>query len=219
MMSFMLFIVAYLLGSIPFGLLIARAHGVDLRAVGSGNIGATNVSRALGRKWAYVCFVLDVLKGLVPMLLARPMGIVSETPGTGELFVWLLAGCAAVCGHIFPIYLKFNGGKGVATSLGVVLGVWPYFTLCGIMIFAVWGICVLIWRYVSLASIIAAVSFPVAFSILTATLDTWRFSQLWPLLAVAILMPILVIARHAENIKRLLEGSETKILQPKTPQV
>lgn len=216
-MPVLLTIFAYLLGSVPFGLLIARVHGIDLRTVGSGNIGATNVSRALGRKWAYVCFVLDVLKGLIPMLLARWLGIVSDEPGTRELFVWLLAGCAAVCGHIFPIYLKFKGGKGVATSLGVVLGVWPYFTLCGIAVFAVWGVCVLIWRYVSLASILAALSFPIIFGVLTAVLESWRFYQLWPLFVIATVMPILVIVRHAENIKRLLDGSESKILQKKKP--
>lgn len=215
MLSFLLVVASYLLGSIPFGLLIAGAHGIDLRTVGSGNIGATNVSRALGRKWAYVCFVLDVLKGLLPMMTARWIGAVSDEAKTAELFVWLLAGCAAVCGHIFPVYLKFKGGKGVATSLGVVLGVWPYFTLCGFAVFAVWGACVLIWRYVSLASIIAAVSFPIVFSLLTAAFESWRFSQLWPLLVIAVLMPILVVARHAENIKRLLEGSENKILQKK----
>lgn len=215
LLLFLLLIAAYLLGSVPFGLLIARAHGIDLRTVGSGNIGATNVSRALGRKWAYVCFLLDVLKGLVPMLLARWLGVVSDEPGTGELFIWLLVGCAAICGHIFPIYLKFKGGKGVATSLGVLLGVWPYFTLSGLAVFAVWGVCVLIWRYVSLASILGAVSFPLIFGGMTAMIETWRFSQLWPLFAAAVLMPILVIARHAENIKRLLEGSESKILQKK----
>jgi len=213
--AILLVIVAYLLGSIPFGLLIARAHGIDLRTVGSGNIGATNVSRALGRKWAYVCFGLDVAKGLVPMLLAHRLGVVSSSPTTRELLIWLLIGCTAVCGHIFPIYLKFKGGKGVATSLGVVLGVWPYFTICGILIFAIWGVCALIWRYVSLASIIAAACFPILFSIFIAVIESWRFLELWPLLAVAIVMPILVIARHAENIKRLLEGTESKILQKK----
>ncbi len=211
----LLLLFAYLLGSVPFGLLIARAHGIDLRTVGSGNIGATNVSRALGRKWAYVCFVLDVAKGLVPMLLARRLGIVSEQPATQELFFWMLVGAAAVCGHIFPVYLRFKGGKGVATSLGVGLGLWPYFTLCGIAAFVVWSVCVLIWRYVSLASIVAATSFPIALTILTAALEDWRFGQLWPLFIVAVLMALLIVARHAENIKRLLEGSESKILQKK----
>lgn len=206
----LLLIFAYLLGSVPFGLLLARTRGVNIRAVGSGNIGATNVGRALGRKYGILCFVLDVFKGLLPMLLARWIGVVSSQPKTDELFVWLLAGCAAVCGHVFPIYLRFRGGKGVATSLGVVLGLWPYFTVCGVVVFAVWGVCVWVWRYVSLASIVAAVSFPVVFVVLTVVLESWQFAQLWPLLVVAVLMPVLVVARHAENIKRLLEGSEDK---------
>jgi acyl phosphate:glycerol-3-phosphate acyltransferase len=213
LIGFILF--AYVLGSVPFGWLIARAHGVDLRTVGSGNIGATNVSRALGRTWAYVCFVLDVLKGLLPMLLAKQVGVVGTAPDAAALWMWLLIGCAAVCGHIFPVYLRFKGGKGVATSLGVVLGVWPYFTLCGLAVLAVWAVCVLVWRYVSLASIVAAASFPLIFAGLTAVLEAWRFGQLWPLFVVAVLMPILVVARHAENIKRLMEGSEHKILQKK----
>lgn len=206
-----LIVAAYFLGAIPFGYLIARAHGVDLRAVGSGNIGATNVARALGKKWAYACFVLDVLKGLMPMLLAVWLGLVSPQPGTQELVLWLLVGCAAVCGHIFPIYLRFKGGKGVATSLGVVLGLWPYFTLSGFAAFTVWVVCVLIWRYVSLASIMAALSFPVVFIAFTVSCEDWRLSELWPLLVVAVLMGLLVVARHAENIKRLLEGSEHRI--------
>ena len=115
-------IAAYLLGSIPFGLLIAKAHGKDLRSIGSGNIGATNVSRALGRKWAYVCFVLDVLKGLIPMLATM---LIAEPDSVVLLWLWLAIGCAAILGHIFPIYVKFKGGKGVATSFGVALGLWP----------------------------------------------------------------------------------------------
>jgi len=133
---------AYLLGSIPFGLLIARAHGKDLRSVGSGNIGATNVSRALGRKWAYVCFLLDVLKGLIPtlaaMLLAGPEVSGSYSERLVMLWLWLAVGCAAVVGHIFPVYIRFKGGKGVATSFGVALGIWPYFTICAAVAIAVW---------------------------------------------------------------------------------
>ena len=101
-------IAAYLLGSIPFGLLIAKAHGKDLRSIGSGNIGATNVSRALGRKWAYFCFALDVLKGLIPMLTTM---LVAKPDSVLDLWLWLAVGCAAILGHVFPIYLKFRGGN------------------------------------------------------------------------------------------------------------
>lgn len=206
-----LIVAAYLLGSIPFGLLIARAHGIDLRKVGSGNIGATNVSRALGKKWAYVCFMLDLAKGLMPMLLATAWGLVDETVSVTQLGMWLAVGCASILGHVFPIYLGFKGGKGVATSLGVVLGLWPYYTVSGLIAFATWVLALFIWRYVSLASILAAIMFPVALTLLIGLIPQWHYRELWPLYVAAIGMPLLVIARHAENIKRLLEGSESKI--------
>ena len=203
---------SYLLGSIPFGLLIVKSHGKDIRSIGSGNIGATNVSRALGKKWAYFCFLLDCLKGLVPMLIAKPF----ITPLTVvSMSLWLLVGCAAVVGHIFPIYLKFKGGKGMSTCMGIVLGLYPYYTLPGLISFAVWIISVLLWRYVSLASIIAAVTFPISLVTAIILLHGWPLADLWPLLVVALVIPALVIARHVENIKRLLEGSEPKVLQRK----
>ncbi len=199
---------AYLLGSIPFGLLIAKAHGKDLRSIGSGNIGATNVSRALDRKWAYVCFALDVMKGLVPMLvimfIAKPVGLVM-------LLLWLVVGCAAILGHIFPIYIKFKGGKGVATSFGVALGLWPYYTICALFAITIWVVVVLIWRYVSLASIIGSVSFPAVLILAIILKPGWDFISLWPLLVAATAIPLMVIIRHRENIKRLLAGTESKI--------
>jgi glycerol-3-phosphate acyltransferase PlsY len=205
---------AYLLGSIPFGLLIAKAHGKDIRSIGSGNIGATNVSRALGRKWAYVCFTLDALKGLIPMLVARPfvlqLPLSSYATGT---WLWLSVGCAAILGHVFPIYLIFKGGKGVATSFGVALGLWPYFTLCALVVIVVWIAVVLIWRYVSLASIAAAIAFPLVLILAISIIPSWDFNYLWPLLAVATLIPLFVIFRHRENINRLIAGTENRILE------
>jgi glycerol-3-phosphate acyltransferase PlsY len=206
-------VAAYLLGSIPFGLLIAKAHGKDLRSIGSGNIGATNVSRALGRKWAYFCFVLDVLKGLIPMLvtmlIAKPGGII-------PLLLWLVVGCSAIMGHIFPIYVKFKGGKGVATSFGVALGLWPYYTICVLFAAGVWVVVVLIWRYVSLASIAASVTFPLVLFLAMIFMPDWAFTNLWPILITSIAIPVMVIIRHRENIKRLREGTESKILQTKS---
>ena len=204
---------AYLLGSVPFGVIIARAHGKDLRTIGSGNTGATNVGRALGKKWGYICFILDCGKGLAVMLAGKMMA--GGSPGAGEFCLWLTAGCAAIVGHIFPIYLKFKGGKGVATSLGMVLGLYPYYTLPGLMTFAIWAIVVLIWRYISLASIIAAAAFPAILIIMIIANpgQQWQFAGLWPLVLVAMLMATLVVVRHVENIKRLLEGSESKVLQ------
>jgi len=205
-----LIIVAYLLGSIPFGLLIAGAHGKDLRAIGSGNIGATNLSRALGRKWAYICFLLDVLKGLLPMVVA--IRIISSPPTASELFLALAVGCAAVLGHIFPIYIKFKGGKGVATSFGVALGLWPYYTICSLIVFAVWACVVLIWRYISLASIVASIAFPITLVLAIVFIPAWNFDNLWPLLIAAVAIPLMVITRHRENIKRLIAGTESKVL-------
>jgi glycerol-3-phosphate acyltransferase PlsY len=213
MILIVLIIGSYLLGSIPFGLLIAKAHGMDLRSIGSGNIGATNVSRALGRKWAYVCFVLDVFKGLIPMLVTM---LVIKPDSVLTLWLWLAVGCAAILGHIFPIYVKFKGGKGVSTSFGVALGLWPYFTVCALFFAATWVVVVLIWRYVSLASVAASVTFPLVLIVAIILTPGWDFSLLWPVLITSIAIPVMVIIRHRENIKRLLTGTESKVLQAKS---
>lgn len=205
-------IAAYLIGSVPFGLLITAAHGKDLRTIGSGNIGATNVARALGKKWAYVCFALDLLKGLVPMLLAQPL-LSTQTNNNYVtlLLLWLAVGCAAIIGHIFPIYLKFKGGKGVATSFGVALGLWPYFTISALFAVSIWLVVVLIWRYVSLASIVASVAFPIFLLSTISLKQSWQFASLWPLVVASVAIPLMVIIRHRENVKRLLAGTEHKI--------
>lgn len=210
-----LIIFAYLLGAVPFGFLIGKAHGKDLRQIGSGNIGATNAARMLGKKWGTICFVLDVGKGLVPMLLVPAMGLLHQPLTTGQLVLWILVGVAAVLGHVFPVYLGFKGGKGVATSLGIVLGLWPYFTVCGIAVFVIWAATLAIWRYVSVSSIIAAVSFPVILIGCIVSIESWSFNQLWPLVSIAVLMALLVVVRHRSNIVRLRNGSETKVFQRK----
>ena len=202
---------AYLLGSISFGMLIAAAHGVDLRKVGSGNIGATNLSRALGKQWAYVCFVLDLAKGFLPTLAAGLW--LGENGTTRGLVAQLAVGCAAILGHVFPVYLGFKGGKGVATSFGVALGLWPYYTVCAVIALVVWIVVVLIWRYVSLASLAAAIAFPVVFVVAVAIIPRWRFAELWPLLIVGIVIPFMVFILHRDNIVRLLAGTESKVLQ------
>jgi glycerol-3-phosphate acyltransferase PlsY len=206
-------IAAYLIGSIPFGLIIAKAHGKDLSSIGSGNIGATNVARALGRKWAYLCFLLDMLKGLVPMIIAKYIPAHSQAGQALFICLWLTVGIAAILGHMFPIYLKSKGGKGVATSLGVALGLWPYYTVCAFVALCVWAVVVLTWRYVSLASIAASVAFAVTLLLIVLLTPGWDFNNLWPLLIAATAIPLMVIIRHRENIKRLRAGTESKILQ------
>ncbi len=201
--------IAYLLGSIPFGLIIAKAHGRDLRSIGSGNIGATNLARALGKKWACFCFALDAAKGLAPMLAAAKL--IDSAPTTIELFLWLAVGSAAVLGHIFPIYIRFKGGKGVATSFGVALGLWPYYTICAAAAFLIWVVVVLLWRYISLASIAASVTFPITLILAVILTPAWHFANLWPILITAIAIPLMVVVRHRENIKRIIAGTESKI--------
>jgi glycerol-3-phosphate acyltransferase PlsY len=208
-------VAAYLVGAIPFAQIIARAHGKDLRTIGSGNIGATNLARACGRKWGYACFALDVLKGLIPVAAARIVaGRLLETDtavGPGFLALWLAVGVAAILGHVFPVYLKFKGGKGVSTSFGVGLGLWPYFTVAAVVALGVWLLCAAIWRYVSLASICASVTFPVTLAVAIAAKHDWDLANLWPLLIASIAIPLLVIVLHRKNIERLLAGTESKI--------
>ncbi|MFI4911613.1 MAG: glycerol-3-phosphate 1-O-acyltransferase PlsY [Sedimentisphaeraceae bacterium JB056] len=204
-----LVIAAYLLGSVPFGLLIARTKSIDLRSIGSGNIGATNVGRALGRKWAYVCFLLDAFKGALPMIIAA--NLIDKPVSISDLWLWVLVGCAAVAGHMYPVYINFKGGKGVATSLGMVLGLWPYYTTSGIICFSIWAVTLFIWKYVSLSSIIAALLFPIVFSLIVCFNSTWEMATLWPLLIVAIIMGLLVVIKHRENITRLKNGTENKV--------
>jgi glycerol-3-phosphate acyltransferase PlsY len=204
-------LVAYGIGAIPFGVLIARSRGVDLRKTGSGNVGATNVGRVLGRRWGYLCFALDVAKGFLPVLivglLLRPQ---QGNPEPLKQLVWLLAGCGAILGHVFSFWLGFRGGKGVATALGVVLGIYPYFTYAGGAALAVWIAVTLVSRYVSLGSIIAAVAFVPLFALLSLLLG-WSITELWPLVIFAAAMVVLIIVRHRTNIGRLLNGAENKI--------
>jgi len=209
-------VAAYLCGAIPFGVLIARARGVDLRKQGSGNIGATNVARALGRKYGYLCFALDVLKGLLPVLLAGRLvhAMHQGVPTAAVQGAWLAVGVGAVLGHVFSVFVGFRGGKGVATSLGVVLGFYPYLTPAGLAAFVIWIACALIWRYVSLASIVAVTAFPLLFAG-SCVLLGWPLGRLWPLLAFAAAMAVLVVVRHRANIGRLLNGTESKIGSPR----
>lgn len=206
MMLAVVFLCGYIVGSIPFGLLIGKIKGVDIRQLGSKNVGATNVARVLGRKWGYLCFFLDMAKGLAPTLTAC-LNFNSPSLPTGGQTLWLTVALGCMLGHVFPVWLKFRGGKGVATALGVVLGVYPYFTFAGLAAFAVWIIVTLISRYVSLGSIVAAAAFLGFFIYFNfASLE-----KLLPLTIFASLIVLLIIVRHRANIRRLIAGQENKI--------
>jgi glycerol-3-phosphate acyltransferase PlsY len=202
---------SYLVGSIPVGYLYARARGVDVRTVGSGNIGATNVGRVFGLRHFFVVFFLDVLKGAAPCVAA---GLLLGGLRLGESAGWLhslariVTALSAVCGHVLPCWLRFKGGKGVATSLGVVLGTFPHFTFPGLIALGVWGLVAWASRYVSLASMAAAVTFCLAY----VGLYYWRApgAQV-PLLGFAVLVPALIVLTHRSNIRRLLAGTENRI--------
>jgi glycerol-3-phosphate acyltransferase PlsY len=183
-------ILAYLLGSIPFGVLITRALGLgDLRAIGSGNIGATNVLRTGNKGAAAATLILDGGKGAVAVLLARHFG--GETAA-------MVAALAAFLGHLFPVWLGFRGGKGVATFLGVTLALaWP----AGLLACATWLVTAFLFRFSSLAALVAAVSVPVWLALLGR-------SDLVPL---GIALAMLIFVRHHANIRRLLDGSEPRI--------
>ena len=194
---------SYLLGSIPFGYLAARFVGIDIRQAGSGNVGATNVVRVLGKKYGYPVFALDVLKGFVPakisMLLAPGVPPQWNSP---EIF-GILAAIASVLGHLYPLWLKFKGGKGVATSAGALLALTPTATLVGV---GIWIIVFWLSGYVSLASMVAAIVLPIVILMLRSQ-DQNRGN---PLVCTAACVAAIVIWRHRSNLNRLIRGTEPR---------
>lgn len=219
-MSWTLFILlGYLLGSIPFGVLIARARGVDIRATGSRNIGATNVGRVLGRRFGIACFALDLVKGAAPVLAAGAWHGLLVRPaveiGPAESLPWLAVAAAAVAGHMASIYLRFAGGKGVATSFGAMLAMWPLLTLPAIGALVTWYAVLRLSRIVSAASLAAAASLPlwaVASLIPSAgAAPGATIARAWPPILVTALLALLVAWRHRANIGRLRRGEEPRI--------
>jgi glycerol-3-phosphate acyltransferase PlsY len=203
---------AYAIGAVPFGYLCARlVKGIDIREHGSKNIGATNVGRVCGRPWGVLVFILDFLKGAGPVFLAFPLllkGAWGEpVPPDASRAWWTIAGCgaAAILGHMFPVTLRFRGGKGVATATGVFAVLAP--AAAGIAL-ATWLLFAALFRYVSLASIVAAAAL-VAAQITMAGADAT--GEKMPVTILTAVMALLVIVRHASNIKRLVEGTERKI--------
>lgn len=201
--------VAYLLGSIPFGLIVGLSKGIDPRTAGSGNIGATNVGRLLGGKFFAIVFTLDLLKGLIPMLLAAVI-LRGEARNQSQYVLWLLIGFATILGHMFSLFLKFKGGKGVATTLGVALGVFPYYTLPALVAAAGFVAIFLISRIVSISSIGAVAVFLVAYITMGLLLNWDILGSQLPLLVFAILLCILIVYRHRSNIARLRAGTENR---------
>jgi glycerol-3-phosphate acyltransferase PlsY len=179
---------AYLVGSIPTGVLLGRVAGVDVRREGSGNIGATNVARTAGRGLGILTLVGDALKGLVPVLIAHALSL------DGAIVAGV--GVAALCGHVFSVFLGFRGGKGVATGVGVLLGLAPASVPLPLAIFIA---TMAATRIVSLSSILAVLSAPLA---------VWLWGYSSSVVAAAVAMAIVIVYRHQENISRLLAGTE-----------
>lgn len=191
-MTIFLVLLCYIVGSIPFGYITVKlfAH-IDIRTVGSGNIGATNAGRVLG-KWGFlVVFVLDFLKGYVPIKIIHIY--------YGESYLLLLVAFSIILGHMFTIFLKFKGGKGVATGLGIFAALDPFATLIGVIVF---GFVVILSKMVSLSSIIASVGIAVYL---------WMFSNWIPLNLTVTIIVLLIIYRHKDNIIRICHGTENKI--------
>jgi acyl phosphate:glycerol-3-phosphate acyltransferase len=191
----------YLLGSIPFGLIFGRLAGVDVRQHGSKNIGATNVWRVCGAKFGLPVFVLDAGKGVAAVLLAQWL---AARFGGDPQWAGIAGAMACVLGHSFPVWLKFKGGKGVATSLGVLLAMLPVESVAA---FALWGVLLYLTRYVSVASIFASLSLG-----LFAAIAQWLgYGRGWPYVGFAVVAGILVVVRHKANIQRLLAGTESRL--------
>lgn len=198
---------AYVVGATPFGYIAGRMRGIDIREHGSGNIGATNVFRVLGKRTGIPVFILDMLKGLVPVLvtgwLVRRQGIDSDWPS-------IVAAVCAVLGHNFTFWLSFKGGKGIATSAGVLLALLPLPLLAALV---VWLVLFFTTRYVALGSIGAAITVPVV----AAVLHFWRAAPSLPLVCFAVLIGVLGVWRHHSNIRRLLNGTENRFVRKKAP--
>lgn len=187
----LLIIFAYLIGSIPVGVILGKLKGIDPRKTGSGNIGATNVMRAAGKKLGIITLLLDAAKGFLPIVAAKAFG-------AGD-YVIAMVGLVVFLGHVFPVFLKFRGGKGVATALGVYLALRPMVILAAFVVFVV---VFAIWRYVSLASMIAAMVVPIGLYLVGAP---------GAFIVMAILITLVVILRHKDNISRLIKRTESKL--------
>ncbi|HEX9164133.1 MAG TPA: glycerol-3-phosphate 1-O-acyltransferase PlsY [Thermoanaerobaculia bacterium] len=215
MLPLALIVVSYLIGSIPFSYLVARvAAGADIRQQGSRNVGATNVARTAGKSAGVIALLLDITKGYTTIEIARwivarpdwPFAAVSTSPVHSREMWVALAGLIAVLAHMFPVWLRFHGGKGVATAAGVFLALDPIVVAAAAIVFI---IVILTTRFVSLASILAAASIPVFFRFLVHDAPFWR-------IVITIIISICVITKHHSNIARLTQGTERRMGQRKS---
>ena len=193
-------VVAYLLGSIPTGYLVGMAKGIDVRKAGSGNIGATNAFRILGKGAGILVLFVDALKGWLAAALVPKLAHTMINP-TGEdtEYLQIIGGVMVILGHNYTCWLKFKGGKGIATSAGVLIALIPWAFAVG---FVAWMAVFFLTRYVSLASLAAAISLPFA---------TWASGGSYTLLVMATILSVLAIYKHKPNIERLLNGTENKL--------
>ena len=189
-MAILITIFSYLLGSIPTGYIIGTLAGIDIRKVGSGNVGATNVARTVGKTKGLLTLTADVAKGFIPVFVALRFGLSNTAVAS--------VGVAAFLGHLYPVFLKFQGGKGVATALGVLLALAPMATL---VLVAVFGVVVFFSRIASVSSIAAAVAAPITL---------WSFSYSPTIVAMSVFLAVMIILRHRGNIRRLLAGTEPR---------
>jgi glycerol-3-phosphate acyltransferase PlsY len=193
----LLILFAYLAGSIPIGVLLARLKGKDPRKTGSGNIGATNVMRSAGKVLGIITLIGDILKGFIPTFVAMRLGM--------PVFIIALVGFAVFLGHLFPVFLKFKGGKGVATGAGVFLAISPPVILISFIIFI---IVFLIWKYVSAGSLAGTAIIPLLFTLRKEPLEY---------ILLSLLLACGVFIKHKDNIRRLLAGTENKVSLSKKP--
>jgi len=211
-------VLSFLCGSIPFGFLLGRLRGVDIREHGSRNIGATNVARVLGRPLGVLCFLLDALKGALPVaaagILLGPWGHGAGELGASTQWLWLLIAAAALMGHMFSPWIGFRGGKGVATGFGALCAMWPLLTTASLIALGVWVACAAVTRYVSLSSILAAAVIPVVVAIQNGSGAASVSDGLvgaWPMLVATGLLAALIVWKHRANIARLAAGTEPRI--------
>ena len=210
---------AYLVGSIPFGVLIGLSRGIDIRQHGSKNIGATNVGRVLGRRFGILCFALDFLKGAAPVAAAGFInGVIGRDADqllTAQMWFWLAVAVAAVAGHMCSIFIGFKGGKGVATAFGTLAAMWPLLTIPALGALVVWYATLRITRYVSVASMLGSLSIPVWYLIWSIPPKADNLADhlvhASPPLIVTAVLALLVVYKHRENIRRLRRGEEPQV--------